>query len=124
MEANSRFPSLLDNYVLRNFLLYAGLVLAAFVLLTTVFTFFELLGDIIRNRASLVMVGEYLINVMPSLIYQTTPLSVLVTFSILQSSNELTAMKASGVSVYRVVLPVLLISIAIAATLFLFDQFY
>lgn len=128
MEATSRFPSLLDNYVLRNFLLYAGLVLAAFVLLTTVFTFFELLGDIIRNRASLVMVGEYLINVMPSLIYQTTPLSVLVgvlvTFSILQSSNELTAMKASGVSVYRVVLPVLLISMAIAATLFLFDQLY
>src|SRR5262249_39936171 len=72
----SRFPSLLDNYVLRNFLLYVGLVLAAFVLLTTVFTFFELLGDIIRNRVSLVMVGEYLFNVIPSLIYQTTPLSV------------------------------------------------
>ena len=128
MDGNSRFPSLLDNYVLRNFLLYVGLVLAAFVLLTTVFTFFELLGDIIRNRASFVMVGEYLINVIPSLIYQTTPLSVLVgvlvTFSILQSSNELTAMKASGVSVYRVVLPVLLISMAIAASLFLFDQLY
>jgi LPS export ABC transporter permease LptG len=105
-----------------------GLVLAAFVLLTTVFTFFELLGDIIRNRASFVMVGEYLINVIPSLIYQTTPLSVLVgvlvTFSILQSSNELTAMKASGVSVYRVVLPVLLLSVGIAAALFMFDQLY
>jgi LPS export ABC transporter permease LptF/LPS export ABC transporter permease LptG len=128
MDGNSRFPSLLDNYVLRNFLLYVGLVLAAFVLLTMVFTFFELLGDIIRNRASLVMVGEYLINVMPSLIYQTTPLSVLVgvlvTFSILQSSNELTAIKASGVSVYRVVLPVLLVSVAIATALFLFDQLY
>jgi LPS export ABC transporter permease LptG len=128
IDGASRFPSLLDNYVLRNFLLYVGLVLAAFVLLTTVFTFFELLGDIIRNRASLVMVGEYLVNVIPSLIYQTTPLSVLVgvlvTFSILQSSNELTAIKASGVSVYRVVLPVLLISMGIAAALFLFDQFY
>jgi LPS export ABC transporter permease LptG len=74
------------------------------------------------------MVGEYLFNVIPSLIYQTTPLSVLVgvlvTFSILQSSNELTAMKASGISVYRVVLPVLTISMAIAGSLFLFDQFY
>lgn len=128
IDGASRFPSLLDNYVLRNFLLYVGLVLAAFVLLTTVFTFFELLGDIIRNRVSLVMVGEYLFNVIPSLIYQTTPLSVLVgvlvTFSILQSSNELTAMKASGISVYRVVLPVLTISMAIAGSLFLFDQFY
>ena len=34
-----------------------------------VFTFFELLGDIIRNRTPLVTVGEYLINLTPSMIY-------------------------------------------------------
>lgn len=127
-DGASRFPSLLDNYVLRNFVLYTSMVMAAFVLLVTIFTFFELLGDIIRNRVPLVTVGEYLINVIPSLIYLTTPLSVLVavlvTFSLLQSSNELTAMKASGISIYRIVAPVLLITLAIAASLFLFDQFY
>jgi LPS export ABC transporter permease LptG/LPS export ABC transporter permease LptF len=124
----SRFPSLIDNYVLKTFLQYVAMVLATFVLLITIFTFFELLGDIIRNRVPLVTVGEYLINLIPSLIYLTTPLSVLVgvlvTFAVLQSSNELTAIKAGGVSIYRVIAPVLLISVMVAVALFTFDQLY
>jgi hypothetical protein len=86
-----RFPLILDNYVLRSFFTYLAMVLASFIVLTTVFTFFELLGDIIRNRVALVTVGEYLLNVTPSMVYLMTPLSVLiavlVTFSLLQSSN-------------------------------------
>lgn len=128
LGGTKRFPSLLDNYVVRQFLLYVAMISAAFVLLVTVFTFFELVGDILKNRVSWLTVGEYLINVIPSLIYVTTPLSVLVavlvTFSLLQSSNELTAMKASGVSVYRIVTPILLIALAIAGSLFIFDQLY
>jgi LPS export ABC transporter permease LptG len=57
-----------------------------------------------------------------------TPLSVLVavlvTFSLLQASNELTAMKATGISVYRVVVPVLAVALVISAALFLFEQYY
>jgi LPS export ABC transporter permease LptG/LPS export ABC transporter permease LptF len=124
----SRFPLILDNYVLRKFFAYFLMVLASFIVLTTVFTFFELLGDIIKNRVPLVTVGEYLLNVTPSMIYLMTPLSVLVavlvTFSLLQSSNELTAMKATGISVYRVVIPVLAVSLVLSASLFLFEQFY
>ena len=45
------------------------MVLASFVLLGLVFTFFELLGDIIRNRTPLVTVGEYLIDLTPSMLY-------------------------------------------------------
>src|SRR6185312_9209947 len=106
----SRFPQILDDYVLRQFLEYLGLILATFIVLTLVFTFFELLGDIVRNRVALVTVGEYLLNVIPSMLYLMTPLSVLiavlVTFGLLQKSNELTAMKATGVSLYRLIVPV------------------
>ena len=49
-----------------------------FVMLMLVFTLFELLSDIIRNRTPLVTVGEYLINLTPSMIYTITPLGVLV----------------------------------------------
>ena len=127
-EGRSRFPLILDEYVLREFLTTFGLVLISFVLLLLVFTFFELLGDIIRNRTALVTVGEYLINLMPSMIYIITPLSVLiavlVTFGALNRSNELTAMKATGISLYRVVLPVLVIACILAGALFAFDEFY
>src|SRR5262249_40940620 len=59
------FPLILDNYVLRNFIFYLALVMAAFTVLTTVFTLFELLGDIIKNRVPFITVGAYLLNVTP-----------------------------------------------------------
>ena len=71
-------PLILDEYILREFLTTFVMVLVSFVILMLVFTFFELLGDIIRNRTPLVTVGEYLINLTPSMIYTITPLAVLV----------------------------------------------
>ncbi len=114
--------------MLREFLTTFALVLASFVLLMLVFTFFELLGDIIRNRTPLVTVGEYLINLTPSMVYNITPLgvlvAVLVTFGVLTRTNEFTAMKATGISLYRVMTPILVVSALIAVALFLFDQSY
>jgi len=122
------FPLILDEYVLREFLKMFGLVLSGFVLLLLVFTFFELIGDILRNRTPLGIVGEYLLNLTPSMIYQITPLSVLiavlVTFGMFNRSSELIAMKATGISIYRLVIPVIVISAVLACGLFAFDQYY
>ena len=103
-------------------------MLVSFVILTLIFSFFELLGDIIRNRTPLVTVGEYLVDLTPSMIYLITPLGVLVaalvTFGVLSRSNELTAMKATGISLYRVMVPIVLLAATFAVALFLFDQSY
>jgi len=124
----ARFPLILDDYILRDFFLYLSMILATFLVLLLVFTFFELLGDIVRNRVPLVLVGEYLANVTPYFIYNTAHVSVLlavlVTFGLMQKSNEITAMKATGISIYRVILPVLMIAAVLSAGLFFFDQFY
>jgi LPS export ABC transporter permease LptG len=47
--------------------------------------------------------------------------AVLVTFGILTKHNEVTAFKASGVSLYRLTAPVLFVSIVLSAGLFAFD---
>ncbi|PYX28211.1 MAG: LPS export ABC transporter permease LptF [Acidobacteria bacterium] len=122
------FPTLLDDYVLRDFFVYLGLILATFLVLTLVFTLFELLGDILRNQTSPLVVAEYLLNVTPYLLYNVAPLimllAVLITFGIMQRSNEITVIKATGVSIYRVVAPVLVAAAFLAAGLFFADQFY
>ncbi len=124
----ARFPLLLDDYVLREFSRNLALVLTTFATLFLVFTFFELIGDIIRNRTPLVTVGDYLLNLIPYILYNTTPLcalvAVLITFGSLNRTSELTAMKATGTSLYRVVIPVLVLSATIAVALFAFDEFY
>ncbi len=126
---NLRFPTILDDYVLRGFVFYLALIAGAFVGLLLVFTLFELLSDILRNQVSPLIVGEYLLNVTPYfLYYPIAPLSmllaVLVTFGLLQRTNEITAIKATGISLYRVIVPVLIASTLLAGVLFLSDQLY
>jgi LPS export ABC transporter permease LptF/LPS export ABC transporter permease LptG len=125
---SARFPTLLDDYVLRDFFVYLALILSTFLVLVLVFTMFELLGDILRNQVPAKVVAEYLLNVTPYLLYNVAPLvmllAVLVTFGMMQRSNEITAIKATGTSIYRIVTPVVAAAAFLAAGLFLADQFY
>ncbi|MGB6728075.1 MAG: LPS export ABC transporter permease LptG [Terracidiphilus sp.] len=127
-RGRNAFPRILDEYVVREFVFMFLLVLAAFVLLMIVFTFFDLVGDIIRNRISLVTVGDYLVNLTPSMLYQIAPLAVLiaalVVFGVLNRNSEIVAMKATGISLYRLVIPIVSIAVILAISLFLFDQYY
>ncbi len=122
------FPLLLDEYVMRAYATNFLLSLGTFALLYVVFTFFELMGDIVRNQTPFIIVGEYLINLIPFIVNAVTPLcsllAVLITFGALNRSSELTAMKATGISLYRVVAPVLVVAALLAAALFAFDESY
>ena len=122
------FPRILDEYIVREFLTMFFLVLAGFVMLLIVFTFFDLVGDILRNRPALSIVGDYLLNLTPSLIYQIAPLAVLiaalVVFGVLNRNSEIIAIKATGISLYRLVVPIVSIAVCLAVSLFLFDQYY
>jgi LPS export ABC transporter permease LptG/LPS export ABC transporter permease LptF len=123
-----QFPLLLDDYVMREYATNFGLVLFSFSTLFLIFTFFELISSIFRNRTPLITVGEYLINLIPYILYNVTPLcalvAVLVTFGTLNRTSELTAMKSSGVSLYRIITPVLFVTLLISAGLFIFDEVY
>src|SRR5579859_850940 len=125
---SASFPTLLDDYVLRDFFVYLGMILSTFLVLVLVFTLFELLGDILRNKISPLIVAEYLLNVTPYLLYNVAPLvmllAVLVTFGLMQRSNEITAIKATGTSIYRIVTPVVFAAAVLAVALFFADQFY
>jgi len=125
---NTRFPQILDDYIVRDFVVYLALVLATFIILSSVFNFFELLGDIVRNRVPLVTVGAYMVNMVPGMLYLMTPLAVLiavlVTFGLMQKANEITAMKATGISIYRAMVPVLLMAAVLPVGLFVSDQYW
>lgn len=127
-RAGAGFPRILDDYILRDFLIYLALVLVTFIILTLVFNFFELLNDIVRNRVPLVTVGWYLVTLVPPWTYLIAPLcvllAVLITFGLMEKANEVTAMKATGISIYRVVTPVIVLAAVIATGLFFFNEYY
>ena len=122
------FPRILDEYILREFTGMFALVLAGFVLLMIVFTFFDLVGDILRNHIALSVVGAYLLNLTPSMLYNIAPLAVLiaalVTFGVMNRNSEIVAIKATGISLYRLIIPIVTMAAVLAVVLFLFDQYY
>ncbi len=121
-------PQLIDAYVLNSYFFYFVVMLTSFVAMICIFTFFELLSDIVKNRIAMPVVFQYLFFLTPKLIYDTTPMSVLVavlfTFGVFTKNNEITAFKACGVSLYRLAIPVLLASAAVSGALFAFDHYY
>jgi lipopolysaccharide export system permease protein len=121
-------PMLVDGYVLNGFLFYFAVLLFSLVILIEVFTFFELLGDMVKNDIGMSTMVDYLWHLAPSLIYQITPFGTLaaslVCFAILTKYNEVTAFKAGGISVRRLAAPVLVASFIISLLLFGFDHFY
>ena len=122
-KPRNTFPRILDEYVVREFLNTFLLVLSGFVLLMLVSTFFDLVGDILRNKIPLVTVGAYLVNLIPYMLYTITPLAVLiavlVTFGVLNRNSEIIAMKATGISLYRLVIPIVSIAAVLSIGLFL-----
>ena len=121
-------PQVIDTYILNAFIFYFALFLISFVVMTHVFTFFELLGDMLKNKIAMSRMMTYLFFLTPKLIYDFTPLSVLVgtlvTFGVLSKQNEVTALKACGVSLHRMSVPVLLMSTLLSILLFAFDYYY
>jgi LPS export ABC transporter permease LptF/LPS export ABC transporter permease LptG len=118
-------PTLIEGYVMREFLGYTGLLLATFLILILVFTVFELIGSILQHHIALGVVLEYLLYISPQMLYMTIPVAILVgvllTFGLMSKSNEITALKATGVSVYRLLVPALTVAIALSGAQFALD---
>ncbi len=114
----------LDRYIIREQLKIFGLS-AALLLMVLLLDKIRFLADLLMNKhADIVTIGKLLLYLVPSFLTLATPLAILMStlmvFSRFSAENEITAMKASGLSLFRLILPVLLLSIAACfATLYI-----
>ena len=124
----SSLPSIIDFYILRRFFYYFVVIMLAFLFLFEIFTFFELAEDIRRHNVPFMIVVNYFRYLIPYSVYQFTPLGalvgVLVTLGVLSKNNEIVAFKASGISLYRLAVPLLFAGLAIALSLLILDDTY
>ena len=127
-HVGSRFYQILDRYVIQGWLFYFVTTLVALAGVYIIFDFFQLLGDIVWHHASSRLVLNYYRYLLPQVIYLMLPLAVLlatlVNFSLLTKSNQITAIKAAGVSLYRISLPVLFAAALVAAGMFVMGDEY
>ena len=120
--ARIRFPRIIDAYVSRSYVIYFLWSAIVCGTLFIVLTVFDLLDDIIRNRIPVFYVFQYLFFLIPQVLMLVVPMSVLlailISFGILEKHSEVTALKAGGWSLYRIALPVVLITTMVCAGLY------
>jgi len=119
---------ILDLYVLRSWLFYLAILLVTFTGIYIIFDFFQLLGDIVRNHITAPLLVEYYWYLIPQIVYLMLPLSILVStlvsFGLLSKSNEITAIKSAGISLYRISVPILVCAGLFSGGMFLLGNNY
>lgn len=108
------FPNTLDRYVLSQFAKILLFVVISTAVLFLIVDYTEIAGDITENKVSASVVVAYYRYFVLQILDWVLPLSVLlatlITFGLFSRNNEVTAMKANGVSLYRIALPVLTVA--------------
>ena len=96
----------ITRYFTKEFLKTLALCLSSFVALYLLVDLFERLDDIVEHKASFSQVVKYCLYQIPMIVYQVLPLGILlctfITLGIFVKNNEITAIKAHGISLFSV----------------------
>lgn len=115
----------IDRYILKQFVLTAIFSLAAFVIIFVVIDMMENLDDFLDRHATQQIIALYYIHFIPEIIKLMVPvamlLSALFTTGRFSTYSELTALKSSGVSLYRFMTPIILFSLLVSCGMIYFN---
>lgn len=107
---------LIDKYLLRSLFVPLAYLLVAFVMIYIIYDLFENLRDFIEGGTPFLEVVLFYAFLLPSVVIYIVPISlmlaVLYSLSHMTKNNELTAMRASGISLLRLMVPLLLVGLA------------
>ncbi len=118
----------LYRYVAREFLKILSLSLSSLILIYIVVVFLQKMTAIGKYQAPFYLIFEYLLYKLPEVAFQwTLPyavlLSIVLTLGSLSRHSEITALKAGGISLYRITLPLFLIVFLISIANFLGNEY-
>jgi LPS export ABC transporter permease LptF/LPS export ABC transporter permease LptG len=128
-RAGGRLFQILDVYIMREWLFYFVLMVFTFAGIYFIFDFFQLLGDIIRNHVRPLVVFDYYRYLAPQILFfPAVPFAALVatliSFGLLNKSNQITAIKSAGISLHRAAVPVFVAAAILSLGLFLLENNY
>ena len=110
--------TILAKYTLREFckVLFCSLAIALSLYFTI--DLFERLDVFLKHHASLGSIIQYFFFKFPSIIFQVTPIAVLlstfITLGIFSRNFEIVALKANGISLFRTISPILATTMTIS----------
>ncbi|OGK78713.1 MAG: hypothetical protein A2X52_18745 [Candidatus Rokubacteria bacterium GWC2_70_16] len=117
---------LLDRYLLREYVKFLGIGLGIGAVLFVIVDLLQTLDRFLRVKPPLAYILQHFAFRLPGALYDGLPIVVLMAtvflFLSLTRQRELDALKAAGVSLYRVSLPVLLLTVAVSLGAVIFQE--
>ena len=121
-----RFFKIIDSYIIKKLILTFVLVLISLLMIFFIVTIIELIDNTIENNVAFYYILKYIYYDMPYTISLVLPVSVLtsvlLTFSLMSKNNEITAVQISGISLYRLALPAILLGVVLSTLCFYIQE--
>jgi len=118
---------LIDRYITKQVLASFFWCLAVFILLYIIIDIFGLLHDIVRKGVTVSALCRYYASFICIIFVQVSPLAILLatlhTLGNLNKNREIVALKASGVSLFKIVLPFFLIGLLLSFAEFIINDY-
>ncbi len=118
---------IIDKYILKQFLQIILFGLLAFILLFIIIDLFEKIDDFIDKDVPKAIIFQYYFVSLPEITRLILPVSVLLsglfTIGNMVNHNELTALKAGGMNIYRFMLPFIIFSFLLSLFAIYFGGF-
>lgn len=123
----TRFPTYLDFYLWTGFLKILFFILLAISIIYVVVDFSQLADEVQKHHVSLLFVANYYLMRLPQMLYeQGIPLGLMLAvalhLTLMERHGELTVLRSSGISLYRVTIPFLSVVGVLTVMFFLFAE--
>lgn len=119
-------PKILYRYVGLEFIKAFLLSLFALTLLVIITELFDEIKSLMECKASLFIIAKYLFYKTPFVMLKTTPFASLIgtlfSLSKLTKTNEVMAMKTSGINMLRIILPILIITFIMSVSMIVLNE--
>jgi len=117
----------LTRYIAGEFLKLFAYCLFGLILVYLLFDFIDRAGNFFKSDPQMIHVLLYFLYKIPTIVFQLVPVSVLLgtllTLALLSKNSEITAMKAGGVGVPRIVAPIVVLAVLLAGAAFAINEF-
>ncbi len=121
-----KFPNILDRYVIVTFMKIYLLVFISVYSVFALVDFVDINEEIERNQLPYSLMGEFFKFKFPQILSYiipiTTLMAALITLAILSKFKEILAIKAAGISIYRIFLPLVIIAVFASGFAFLLED--
>jgi len=120
------FARILFRYLVEEFLRVLALCMVAFMIVYLIADFSDRIDDFLKHQAPVGAIIRYFLVKIPLIVNEVLPIAVLASMLLslggFSRNNELTAMRASGVSTAQIVAPLFSVCLAISVGVFVWNE--